>query len=99
MKRLYEIGETIDIDISDWKTCIDNQNFSEDVKNRLEYYITDRSKDFKYEKSVPYKFYILKEKLELPIFPRPPKNNSGGWYYRLVDLLNNEDGIVRTIRA
>jgi len=96
MKCVYEIVEKIEIDVSDWKRVINERDFSEVVENRLSNYIIDRKNGFGYEKSVPYKFYILNKIYELPNCPRPPNNNAGGWYYRLGDLLNAED-IVNTI--
>jgi HKD family nuclease len=98
MKHVYEIVETLEIDISGWETEIRDLNFSDRVKSRLENYIIDRSKGFNYERSGPYKFYILKERIELPNGPRPLKNNAGGWYYRLGNLIDSEDGIVHTVK-
>ncbi|XWN52114.1 hypothetical protein L0P96_13335 [Anoxybacillus flavithermus] len=61
-------------------------------------YMIDRKNGFGFEKAVPYKFYILNEKYQFSNCPRPPKNNAGGWYYRLGDLLSAED-IVYTVKA
>ncbi|WP_379969179.1 phospholipase D family protein [Ectobacillus sp. sgz5001026] len=94
----YDIVETLEIDISDWKRVIEERDFSEAVKNRLVSYIIERKNGFNYEKSVPYKFYILNERYELHNCPRPPKNNTGGWYYSVGDLLSAED-IVYTIKV
>lgn len=95
MKNVYEIVKTLEIDVSNWKDTLKEQDFSADVKQRLTNYIIDRKNGFKYEKNMPYKFYILNKKYELSNCPRPPKNNAGGWYYRLGDLMNAED-IVNT---
>lgn len=98
MKCVYEIVETLVIDMSNWNRIIEEKNFSEDVKERLINYIFDRQKGFDYEKDVPYKHYILSEKYKLSNTPKPPKNNPGGWYYRLGDLLNAET-FVDTVKA
>lgn len=98
MKSVYEIVETLEIDVSDWRRVIEERDFSKAIENRLVNYLIDRKNGFNYEKAVPYKFYILDEKYELPNCPRPTRNNSGGWYYRLGDLISAVD-IVHTTKV
>lgn len=97
MKVVYEIVETLEIDITNWESIFIERVFAKNVEERLRGYILERMKGFNYEKNIPYKYYILNKVIELNNNPRPPKNNAGGWYYKLDDLLNTED-IVHTIR-
>ncbi|MGX2960669.1 phospholipase D family protein [Peribacillus sp. JNUCC 23] len=98
MKSVYEIVETLEIDLSSWRRVIEERGFPKVIENRLVNYIIDRKSGFDYEKAVPYKFYILNEIYELLNCPRPPKNNAGGWYYRLGDLISAKD-IINTIKV
>lgn len=97
MDTIYKIIDTFSINVPNWKVEIDKLNFSENVIERISNYIIKRTSGFTFEKDEPYKFYILEKMYDLPNNPRPPKNNPGGWYYQLEDLLNAVD-TVNTIK-
>ncbi|WP_138859791.1 hypothetical protein [Exiguobacterium mexicanum] len=96
-KVVYEIVETLEIDITNWESVFAERVFAENVEERLSSYILERMKEFNYEKNIPYKYYILNKIIELNNNTRPLKNNAGGWYYKLEDLLSTED-IIHTTR-
>ncbi|MFP7492967.1 phospholipase D family protein [Terribacillus saccharophilus] len=96
MKAIYEIIDTLEIDVSNWRKRLESLDYSEDIKHRLSEYILERQQGFQFEKTIYFKFYILESKLNLTHFPRPNRNNAGGWYYRLGDLLN--ESIVNTFK-
>lgn len=91
MKTVYEIIDTVTFNMTSWKVEIEKYNSSIDIYKRLYDYIVERQSGFKFEKDEHYKFYILETRFALPNNPRPKINNSGGWYYRLDDLIKATD--------
>lgn len=89
MEALYEIDNVIVLNpyamnLEDILDGIENS-----VSNRIRGYINERLTmcEFSYPRE-DYRFYILSEKgkIDLPHFPKPNVNNSGAWYYSLLEL-------------
>lgn len=97
MKTIYEIIHTVTFNMTNWKVDIEKCDFPSDIYKRLYNYISERENGFKFDKHEQYKLYILEKKFDLPNTPRPKSNNSGGWYYRLGDLMDASD-IVNTVK-
>jgi hypothetical protein len=56
-------------------------------------YIRERKQIFNFDKAEEYRFYLLSETNQIPLAhgPKPRINNSGGWYYKLAELLRGNE--------
>lgn len=96
MKSIFTIDETFLINMEDWENEIQKLQLDPLIKIQLTGYINERMDGLKFEQASIYKFYHLKHYCSLPNHPHPERNNPGGWYYSLNELLTS-DGIVETM--
>ncbi|MEH7181111.1 phospholipase D-like domain-containing protein [Neobacillus vireti] len=86
MDKIYSINKMFPLEMKEWSSEIEKIDISETVKENVIDYIVNRYRDFEFDKSSKYKFYLLSLHCDLPNEPHPPTNNAGGWLYTLKDL-------------
>ncbi|QFT87672.1 hypothetical protein FIU87_03320 [Bacillus sp. THAF10] len=96
MDKLYKIEEIRIIPPGNLSVLNDISKSNLPYKERLLKYIEDRKKSHGFKSHDTYRFYILSEhnNIELSHRPRPEKNNAGGWYYTLSEMLKGEKVVV-----
>ncbi len=97
MDKLYKVEDTLVLPPHNLSVLDDISKGNLPYKKRLLEYMDTRKKGHGFKKNDTYRFYILAEDehILLPHFPRPEKNNAGGWYYTLSEMLSGRE-IVNT---
>lgn len=97
MEKLYKIEDIIILAPMNKSVLKDVADSNDKYADRLLNYIRERTIAHGFNKNVTYKFYILSEEefISLDHKPRPEKNNAGGWYYTLTEMLSKKE-IVNT---
>jgi hypothetical protein len=93
MEAIHSIDSTFSLDHNNWVEELEKFQFTEEVKNRISDYITERKKVFVFEKPTPFKFYILTLIKELLHEPRLTTNNSVHRYYTFGELVKGDEFI------
>lgn len=90
MNKLYKIEDIFVLAPENLSILKDISESDFSYKDRLLAYIQDRKRGHGFKGNDTYRFYILEENqhISLPHNPRPEKNNAGGWYYTLSELLS-----------
>ncbi|QKS73057.1 hypothetical protein FLK61_41440 [Paenalkalicoccus suaedae] len=90
MDKLYKIEDILILPPKNQSVLKDISDGSLSYKQRLLTYIDERNKGHGFKKHDIYRFYILSERehISLQHCPKPEKNNSGGWYYTLSEVLS-----------
>lgn len=96
MENVYLIKKKFVLEMKNWNYQLEVLNLSEEHKVKIKNYIIDRYRVFDFDKAAKYKFYILEHEIKLSNKPRPVRNNTGGRYYTISDLINSE-GTVESI--
>lgn len=97
MDKLYKIKDVVILAPENKSVLKDLADSTEEYKERLLQYIEDRKNGHGFKSNDTYKFYILSEEehISLEHRPKPEKNNAGGWYYTLTEMLSGKE-VVRT---
>ena len=92
MKKLYSIEDVFVINPKNTSQFEMLKELNFKYIDNLIKYIEERKKGFGFEKDEEYRFYILSnnDSINLPHCPRPHKNNTGNWYYKLAEILNGK---------
>lgn len=94
MRKLYSLEKTINLNPHNLDE-INNVNLNDEVKERLQGYINDRSNSFMFSEDEEYKFYILDESLELTkVVSLPGQNNHA--YFTISEMYSGKDIIERS---
>lgn len=90
MDKLYKIEDILVLPPENLSVLNDISKGGLPYKQRLLAYINERKKGHGFKRNDTYRFYILAESehISLPHCPHPEKNNSGGWYYTLSEMLS-----------
>lgn len=90
MDKLYKIEDILILSPANLSVLKDISESDFSFKDRLLAYIEDRKNGHGFKRNDTYRFYILSESdhISLSHNPRPEKNNAGGWYYTLSEMLS-----------
>lgn len=90
MNKLYKIEDILILAPENLSVLKDISESDFSYKDRLLAYIEERKNGHGFKRNDTYRFYILSESdhISLSHNPRPEKNNAGGWYYTLSEMLS-----------
>ncbi|WP_048718554.1 hypothetical protein [Bacillus sp. MB2021] len=90
MNKLYKIEDILILAPENLSVLKDISESDFLYKERLLAYIQERKSGHGFKRNDTYRFYILSENdhISLSHNPRPEKNNAGGWYYTLSEMLS-----------
>jgi len=99
MHRLYKVLDILSFDPLDpiaRKSALES-SLTADERNRLTKYLAARDAHFGWgDRGAPFRFYILStdDIIDLPHSPKPPTNIQGHMYFRLCDILDQNNAVV-----
>lgn len=94
MRKLYLLEKTINLYPHNLDE-INNVNLDDEIKERLQGYITDRNNSFMFSEDEEYKFYILDESLELAKAVSLPGQNNHA-YFTISEIYSGKDIVERS---
>ncbi|MED4732194.1 hypothetical protein P9597_29555 [Aneurinibacillus migulanus] len=100
MNKLYKIEDILILAPENLSVLKDISESDLLYKNRLLAYVEERKKGHGFKKNDTYRFYILSQNdhITLSHNPRPEKNNAGGWYYTLSEMLSGRQVVFTDSR-
>ncbi len=92
MRKLYGIDDVLILNPTDDTQLMMIAQSGHPRADHLLAYIADRKKVLNFDQNTEYRFYLLSQtnQIELKHGPKPPKNNAGGWYYKISELLSGK---------
>lgn len=95
MNKLYKIEDIMVLPPENLSVLNDISESNLPYKLRLLAYVKERKAGHGFKSNDTYRFYILSENehISLPHNPQPEKNNAGGWYYTLSEMLSGRNKV------
>ena len=92
MRKLYGVDEVLILNPNDESQLQILSESGSAYAPKLIQYIEERKAVFNFNKAKEYRFYLLSpsNQISLSHGPKPLRNNTGGWYYRLSELLSGK---------
>lgn len=100
MNKLYKIEDILILTPENLSILKDISESDLMFRDRLLAYIKERKGGHGFKRNDTYRFYILSEHDHISLFhnPRPEKNNAGGWYYTLSEMLSGREVVFTDSR-